>query len=137
PIGRGSAWAYGRLLLRHLSLFQAARAFFGGLSANAMLNRRIPHAPDLTYIEALAVAAEERNRGIGTQLLNSAIAWTRAQSRSRLALHVLYSNAGARRLYERMGFQPWSVPPTHRFFTTLFARRIPPWSTLLLVRPVA
>lgn len=106
-IGRGTASAYWRLLLLQLGLLRAPRAFFGGLSANAYLSRRIPHAGDLVYVEALAVAAPERRRGAGTRLLEDAAAWARERDRSRLALHVLRSNTGARRLYERWGFHPW------------------------------
>jgi ribosomal protein S18 acetylase RimI-like enzyme len=135
-IGRGSAWAYGRRLLRHLGLFRAWRAFVGGLGANAMLDRRIPRAPDLAYIEALAVAEEERGKGIGTLLIESAMEWTQAQRRTRIALHVLNSNTGAQRLYQRMGFQPWDLTPTRRFWGSLFARRAPRWSAMLMVRSV-
>ena len=136
-IGRGSAWSYGRLLIRKLGLFRSVRAFFGGLGANSMLDRRIPRAPDLVYVEALAVAESERSKGIGARLLQAAMDQTREQGRSRLALHVLQSNTGARRLYQRMGFRPWEHTPARRFFGSLFARRVPTWATLLLVRPVA
>ena len=116
-IGRGTAGAYWQPLYQQLGLLWGLRAFFGGLSANTFLNRRIPRAPDLVYIEALAVAASDRGRGIGTLLLEDAARWAResSPSRSHLALHVLYSNTGARRLYERMGFRPWN--PRQRQWT--------------------
>lgn len=116
-VGRGTAGAFWRALYAQLGLLRASRAFVGGLSANTFLNQRIPRAPDLVYIEALAVAEPERGRGIGTRLLEDAMQWTResAPVRSRLALHVLYSNTGARRLYERMGFRPWN--PRQRQWT--------------------
>jgi GNAT superfamily N-acetyltransferase len=116
-IGRGTAGAYWRTLSQQLGLLRGLRAFFGGLSANTFLNQRIPRAPDLAYIEALAVAASDRGHGIGTLLLEDTARWAResSPSRSRLALHVLYSNTGARRLYERMGFRPWN--PRQRRWT--------------------
>ena len=107
PIGRGGAGAYWRLVRQRFGLLRAPRIFFGGITANLMLNRRIPSAPDLVYIEALAVAQSHRGQGIGSRLLSDAEAWARDRGRSRLALHVLANNEGARRLYDRAGFHPW------------------------------
>lgn len=132
-IGRGSALGFVRLLLRQLGLWRALRAFFGGLSTNLYLSRRIPHGPDLVYIEALAVLEAERGRGVGTRLLADAEEWTRARGRSRLALHVLLTNKGARRLYERHGFRPWRDPAAVQ---GLFSRPRTPWTALLLSRSV-
>ena len=135
-IGRGSVWTFGLLLLRRLNPFQAVRAFFGGLCANAMLDRRIPRAPDLAYVEALAVAEGERGKGIGTHLLEEALTQAKARGRSRMALHVLQSNTRARHLYERIGFRPWERTPPRRSSGALFSRRASGWSALLLVRPI-
>jgi ribosomal protein S18 acetylase RimI-like enzyme len=129
-IGRGRVGDYWRLLVRQLGLWRAVRAFCGSLFTNAYLNGRIPHAADLVYIEALAVASEERGHGIGTRLLHDAVAWTQAHGRSRLALNVLQSNTGARRLYERLGFRLWHEE-------SLRARLIPSWGSLLMARPTA
>lgn len=107
PIGRGTVGAYASVLVSELGWRRAPVAFFGGLSTNAFLNRRIPRADNLVYIEALAVTAQERSKGIGTLLLAEAERWAREHGRRRLALHVLVSNTGARRLYERTGFVPW------------------------------
>lgn len=106
-IGRGLITDYWRLLRREFGLLRAFRAFWGGLFANRLLDRRIPRAPDLVYIEALAVAETCRGQGIGSRLLAEAEHWAHSANRSRLALHVLSSNTGARRLYERVGFHPW------------------------------
>src|SRR5207248_81735 len=126
-IGRGRVGDYGRLLVGQLGWVRAPRAFFGGLATNAYLNRRIPRADDLVYIEALAVAAAERGHGLGTRLLHDALAWARANGRPRLALNVLQRNLGARRLYERLGFQLWHE-------TSWRARLLPSWGSLLMVR---
>ncbi len=106
-IGHGSARDYWRLLRGQMAFRPAVRALCGGVTANYFLQKRIPRANDLAYIEALAVAPDARGRGAGTSLLRDAMAWTRARQRSRLALHVLYANTSARRLYERIGFRPW------------------------------
>lgn len=131
-IGRGSAREYGRLLRRHLSPMAAGRAWWGGLSANVSLNQRIPHAPDLAYIEALAVKQTERGRGVGALLIEDAFAWAQRHQRPRVALHVLHSNAPARRLYERMGFRLWQPTLAHRL-RNRFAP-LSSWSALLMLR---
>ena len=115
-VGHGPVRRYGRTIFRQLNLFSGLRAFFGGIMTNLMLSSRIPYADDLVYIEALAVASSERNRGVGQALLNDAIQWAGEQRRPRLALHVLQRNEGARRLYTRFGFvltppEPLAAPP--------------------------
>lgn len=134
PIGRGSATDYWRLLRMRFPLFGVLRAFCGGLSTNFVLVRRIPEAPDLAYVEALAVAASARGAGVGTRLLTEAFAWGRAHGRNRIALHVLHSNTGARKLYERLGFEPWTAQPGPVSPQSLFARRPPAWSALCMLR---
>ncbi|MCW3100497.1 MAG: acetyltransferase [Chthonomonadaceae bacterium] len=132
PIGRGRARDYARLLRRHLQPGAVWRAFFGGLSANRTLVRRMPHGPDLLYIEALAVLHGERGKGVGTLLLQDAFDWAIADGRTRLALHVLHSNTGARRLYEKMGFTLWQPTVWDRL-----RNRVAPvttWSALLMLR---
>jgi ribosomal protein S18 acetylase RimI-like enzyme len=124
PIGRGSAMNYWHTLSQTWGIVRTPRAFVGGLSQNTYLTRRIPHAPDLVYIEALAVAPGSRGRGIGTRLLAEAEEFARSQGRTRLALHVLHSNTGARRLYLRSGFRPWKDAPG----------RQASWAALLMVR---
>jgi ribosomal protein S18 acetylase RimI-like enzyme len=132
PVGRGPAARFWRLLRERFGLLQAPRLFFGGVTANLMLNKRIPNAPELVYIEALAVAEPFRGHGIGSQLLADAEAWARARGRTRLALHVLVNNSGARRLYERTGFRLWR----EREPESPWQSALPPspWSAILLTR---
>lgn len=132
PIGRGRARDYARLLHRHLDPLPALRAFFGGVGANRTLVRRMPHAADLLYIEALAVLQSERGKGIGTLLLQDAFDWAAADSRRRVALHVLHSNTAARRLYEKMGFALWQPTVWHRLRNRLAPATS--WSALLMLR---
>jgi ribosomal protein S18 acetylase RimI-like enzyme len=126
PIGRGQAGDYWRLLTRELGLWRAARAFWGGLLATRMLERRIPHAFDLVYIEALAVTEAHRGQGIGSRLLAEAERYARSTGRSRLALHVLSSNTAARRLYTRVGFKPWEGHTSPYRWGALLLERILP-----------
>lgn len=107
PLVRGRIRDYWQLLRSRLGLFRSLRAFTGGLVLAWQLDRRIPRAADLVYIEALAVRAGMRNRGIGTLLLRDAASVAARSGRQRVALHVMVSNAGARKLYERLGFAPW------------------------------
>ena len=132
PIGRGSAAQFWRLLARRYGLLRAPRMFAGGILSNLMLDSRIPRAPDLVYIEALAVAEEHRGRGIGSLLLDDAEQWARARGRRRLALHVLANNTGARRLYERVGFHLWDIPGSGKRWQ--HATSAPPWAALLMLR---
>jgi aminoglycoside 6'-N-acetyltransferase len=53
----------------------------------------------------IAVAPEWRGRGVGTALLAAAEAWARQQGAERMTLDLDVNNAGALRLYERVGYQ--------------------------------
>lgn len=70
-------------------------------------------APDrLTgYISSLAVDPAWQGRGLGAALLDRLEADSRAAGKTRLALHVIDTNAGARRLYERHGFTAQRTEP--------------------------
>ena len=59
------------------------------------------HVADL----GLMVAAAHRRRGIGTALLDAAVAWARDVGVVKLELHVFPHNEAAIALYERFGFR--------------------------------
>jgi RimJ/RimL family protein N-acetyltransferase len=59
------------------------------------------HVADL----GLMVAATHRRRGIGTALLDAAVAWAKGSGVSKLELHVFPWNEPAIQLYERFGFE--------------------------------
>jgi RimJ/RimL family protein N-acetyltransferase len=59
-----------------------------------------PHVADV----GLLVAATHRGRGIGSALLDAAVAWARSVGITKLELHVFPHNVPALRLYERFGF---------------------------------
>jgi GNAT superfamily N-acetyltransferase len=135
PIGRGTAGTFWRTIREALPWGRRLRAFAGGLAASTMLSRRIPHAADLVYIEALAVAANERGKGVGSLLLQDAAEWALQRQRNRLALHVLSTNYRARRLYERVGFRPWTTrqSATTRIVSSASSRKSG-WTALLMLR---
>jgi len=58
------------------------------------------HVADL----GLMVAASSRRQGVGSALLEQAVAWARASGIRKLELHVFPHNEAAIRLYEKFGF---------------------------------
>lgn len=56
-------------------------------------------------LRRLYVAAEVQGRGVGTRLLQTALADPRLEAATRVYLDVWEENHGARRLYERFGFE--------------------------------
>lgn len=62
-------------------------------------------APESWYVNVLAALPEARNRGWGGRLLALAERIARAEGRHRMSVVVADDNAGARRLYERVGYR--------------------------------
>ena len=56
------------------------------------------------------VLPDRRSRGVGTALAHGAERLIASRGHSRLTLSVAETNLGARRLYERLGFEPADVP---------------------------
>lgn len=56
------------------------------------------------YVNVLATLPEARGRGLGTRLLGVAEAIARDAGLGRMSVIVFDTNAGARRLYERLGY---------------------------------
>jgi ribosomal protein S18 acetylase RimI-like enzyme len=65
----------------------------------------------VALVNGLAVDPTRRGKGIGSLLLEAGIARVRDEGRRRLVLRVLSTNAAARHLYERHGFE---VEGAHR-----------------------
>jgi len=70
---------------------------------------RVPSEPDepgrpYAFVSDLAVRERLRGRGVGRALLTAAEGHARAHGAPLLRLDVLAGNDGARRLYERSGF---------------------------------
>jgi RimJ/RimL family protein N-acetyltransferase len=67
------------------------------------------HVADL----GLMVAATHRRRGVGTALLEQAVAWARDVGIRKLELHVFPWNEPAIRLYEAFGFEEEGLRKSH------------------------
>ncbi len=61
------------------------------------------------HIANIAVAAEWRNQGIGTELMKRALEFATGQQAESVFLEVRVSNTGAQRFYRRFGFVPTYV----------------------------
>ncbi len=57
-----------------------------------------------SFVKDLVVAPDWQGRGVGAELLTTAMTALRARGAHAVQLKVVIANAGARRLYERMGF---------------------------------
>ena len=67
-------------------------------------------------IENLAVAPAWRRQGLGTRLMQAALAWCAGAGATRAQLAVAWTNDDGRRFWERCGFAPvfvWLQRPTH------------------------
>jgi len=60
------------------------------------------------YVWDLFVLKEHRNMGIGTALLDDAIAYLKSIGFDKVGLLVNYRNENAKRLVEKLGFKLWS-----------------------------
>jgi aminoglycoside 6'-N-acetyltransferase len=63
------------------------------------------HVQSVSVDFGLAVLPEWRGRGVGSALLEAAETWARAQGAERMSMDLSSANAGALRLYERMGYE--------------------------------
>jgi len=85
----------------------------GEVVGHSMLFRRskypeVQAGPDPAEINALH--AYEQGRGIGTAIIAAAEELATEWGRSVIGLGVEPDNVGARRLYERLGYQEWDGP---------------------------
>jgi len=63
------------------------------------------HAADSCLVDELIVQPAERNRGVGTLLLNEVIRLARQRGCAEVSLSVMKSNLAALRFYRRHGFE--------------------------------
>jgi len=61
-----------------------------------------------SYIWDLFVAKEHRNKGIGTELLNEAITYSKSIGCDKTGLLVNYKNETAKKMFEKAGFKLYS-----------------------------
>jgi ribosomal protein S18 acetylase RimI-like enzyme len=66
--------------------------------------------PGLLHLFALDVASAHQNRGIGTRLIQQVETIARERYLDGTYLEVSIANAGARRLYSRLGYQTEGAP---------------------------
>jgi putative acetyltransferase len=101
----GDERRYLRALKRHpdaaVYVAEENGAIIGRLSIARDPHQSSRHVADL----GLMVAAGYRRRGIGTALLDQAVAWARDAGVRKLELHVFPWNEPAIRLYDRFGFE--------------------------------
>jgi len=64
------------------------------------------------FIHDLAVAEDARRRGVGTQLMQTAIDWLREQGAPRVILWTAAPNEAAQALFRRFGFRDTAVEMT-------------------------
>jgi GNAT superfamily N-acetyltransferase len=67
---------------------------------------------DTAWLISMWVAPEARRGGVGTALVDAAMAWARADGRTRLLLDVADHNGAAIAFYARLGFAPNGVTST-------------------------
>ena len=77
------------------------------LGAAWLLDRRVPLVPTLPSAPevCMALAPDNRNRGVGTALLQAVISRAAAQGHAALVLNVHLRNTAALRLYMKCGFR--------------------------------
>lgn len=64
------------------------------------------------FIHDVAVEDDARNSGAGTALIDAAIAWLREKGAPRVVLWTAEKNAGAHRLFARLGFRRTMIEMT-------------------------
>ena len=66
------------------------------------------HVTDEIHLLNVAVASEQRRRGLGRLLVNEVIAYARQHSAGRVLLEVRVSNSAAIALYQALGFEEFN-----------------------------
>lgn len=90
------------------------RSIIGFVSVWARVPQDEPDEPagDYAFVSDLVVLPESRGRGAGTALLAEAERHARSRGATTFKIGVLARNAGARRLYEKIGFADYRVQLT-------------------------
>ncbi len=110
PIVRGSYKRFFEVIRNRAGHTRAVLACIGGFQYR-VFDSRTPYAPDLAYIEAIAVSELHRRMGVGTALMNQIEREAARWQVSRVALHVISKREEARRMYERFGYRLWRPVP--------------------------
>ncbi len=79
---------------------QSGRAALSGVCLATQVDERVGH------VTQICVAPTDRNQGVGRELLRRTLTSLKAHGCQAASLTVTASNAGALRLYDRLGFRP-------------------------------
>jgi ribosomal protein S18 acetylase RimI-like enzyme len=129
--GSGDPWAFGAGLQRarardgHWTVVDEGAGPIAGLqvwppgvdapaSASAIFRPLIELralVPDTLYVNVVATLPQARGRGLGRRLMQAAEDIARAGGHPRISLIVADANAGARRLYGRLGYRQIASRP--------------------------
>ena len=106
-----------RRYLRTLGRYPHAAVFVADVEGSVVARlslARDPHPASAHVADlGLMVAGGHRRRGMGTALLDAAVAWAREAGVRKLELHVFPHNEPALALYERFGFRREGVRKGH------------------------
>lgn len=64
------------------------------------------------FIHDVYVDEASRGHGVATRLIEAVTAWVREQGIRQIVLHTAFHNAGAQRLFKRVGFRPTMIEMT-------------------------
>lgn len=64
-----------------------------------------PHETGTLLMDGIAVKKEAQGQGVGTKLLETIFSYAREEGFQRVRLDVVDTNPGARKLYEKLGFE--------------------------------
>lgn len=111
PLGMLAAFSGADLTRLNLEAFAAFPKALGLAGTSRLFWRAIPHASieeaktDEYYISNVGVLPQAQGRGIGTRLMQFAEEAAQAAGLMKCSLLVGTANHGARRLYERLGYE--------------------------------
>lgn len=122
PLKPDATMDYGRGRFAHIGPDDPRGLFVAEVDGEVVghievsLNRD-PVAPEFidAYVDELAVAAAWRGQGIGTRLMAHAEQWAKGSGALSIGIDHLHTNAGAERLYERLGYRRRGVRRGKRF----------------------
>ncbi len=87
---------------------RAAAVWVAGFPTTAWLLKRTPGD---WYLQSIAVTRQARGQGVGSMLFSNAVDRATAAGARRMVLDVRVGNAGAQRLYERLGMRVLAESP--------------------------
>jgi ribosomal protein S18 acetylase RimI-like enzyme len=101
---------------------QPLLALAGNEPAGLVWGRIEPASPSVAHVYQMWVAPAHRRQGIGADLLVALIAWAGSRNAVEVVLSVACGDSQARRLYQRIGFEPAGEPMPLRRGSTLQAQ---------------